>query len=175
MAALFAERERDRYAMHESHLNEQMVRVLKTIGFDVGFTRGAGQYLYDRNGVRYLDLLSGFGVFALMPDNAPLVIAINVIHGVCYAFFFATVYIFVDEHFPKDVRSSAQGLFNLMILGIGALIANFACPAMFDAMTKENVTDFKTLFLVPCGIAIVAAVALAIFFWPPKNSGAKVA
>ena len=65
MAALFAERERDRYAMHESHLNEQMVRVLKTIGFDVGFTRGAGQYLYDRNGVRYLDLLSGFGVFAL--------------------------------------------------------------------------------------------------------------
>ena len=28
MAALFAERERDRYAMHESHLNEQMVRDL---------------------------------------------------------------------------------------------------------------------------------------------------
>jgi ornithine--oxo-acid transaminase len=65
MAALFAERERDRYSMHAGHLNEQMVRVLKTIGFDVGFVRGAGQYLYDRDGARYLDLLSGFGVFAL--------------------------------------------------------------------------------------------------------------
>jgi ornithine--oxo-acid transaminase len=63
--ALFAEREAERFALHARHLNEQMVRVLRTIGYDVGFTRGAGQYLYDRAGTRYLDLLSGFGVFAL--------------------------------------------------------------------------------------------------------------
>jgi ornithine--oxo-acid transaminase len=63
--ALFAQREADRFAMHSRHLNEQMVRVLKTIGYDVGFCRGAGQYLYDREGRRYLDLLSGFGVFAI--------------------------------------------------------------------------------------------------------------
>ena len=37
-----------------------------------------------------------------------------------YAFLFATVYIFVDARFPKDARASAQGLFNVMILGIGA-------------------------------------------------------
>jgi ornithine--oxo-acid transaminase len=65
MAALFAQRETDRFAMHGRHLNEQMVRVLRTIGYDVGFCRGQGPYLYDRQGVRYLDLLSGFGVFAL--------------------------------------------------------------------------------------------------------------
>lgn len=65
IAALFAERERERYALHARHLNEQMVRVLKTIGFDVGFKSGRGQYLFDRNGERYLDLLSGFGVFAV--------------------------------------------------------------------------------------------------------------
>src|SRR5438876_3577459 len=51
--------------MHSRHLNEQMVRVLRTIGYDVGFSRGKGQYLYDRDGARYLDLLSGFGVFAI--------------------------------------------------------------------------------------------------------------
>src|SRR5437870_13064557 len=72
MAALFAERERDRYSMHAEHLNEQMVRVLKTIGYDVGFTRGVGQYLYDRAGTRYLDLLSGFGVFALGRNHPAL-------------------------------------------------------------------------------------------------------
>jgi ornithine--oxo-acid transaminase len=62
---LLAERERDRFALHTRHLNEQMVRVLKAVDYDIGFCRGEGQYLYDRQGRRYLDLLSGFGVFAL--------------------------------------------------------------------------------------------------------------
>ena len=62
---LFAAHEAERYDMHSRHLNAQMVRVLKTIGYDVGFCRGAGAYLYDREDVRYLDLLSGFGVFAI--------------------------------------------------------------------------------------------------------------
>src|SRR5207248_4201301 len=59
IAGLIAQREGDRYALHSRHLNEQMVRVLRTIGYDVGFVRGQGQYLYDRKGERYLDLLSG--------------------------------------------------------------------------------------------------------------------
>ena len=65
IAGLFAEREADRYQLHSRHLNEQMVRVLRTIGYDVGFCKGQGQYLFDREGSRYLDLLSGFGVFAI--------------------------------------------------------------------------------------------------------------
>jgi ornithine--oxo-acid transaminase len=68
---LFDQRERDRFAVHSRHLNEQMVRVLKAIGYDVGFSRGRGQYLYDREGGRYLDLLSGYGVFA-MGRNHPV-------------------------------------------------------------------------------------------------------
>jgi ornithine--oxo-acid transaminase len=69
---LFAQRERDRFAMHSRYLNEQMVRVLKAIGYDVGFCRGEGQYLYDREGARYLDLLSGFGVFAIGRNHPAL-------------------------------------------------------------------------------------------------------
>lgn len=65
LAARAAAREGERYALHSKHLNEMWVRVLKTIGYDVGFTRGAGPYLWDRKGDRYLDLLSGWGVFAL--------------------------------------------------------------------------------------------------------------
>ena len=40
IADLFAWRESERYALHSRHLNEQMVRVLKAIGYDVGFRRG---------------------------------------------------------------------------------------------------------------------------------------
>ena len=57
--------ESERFGLHTRHLNEQMVRVLRTIGYDVGFCKGRGQYLYDRKGDRYLDMLSGFGVFAI--------------------------------------------------------------------------------------------------------------
>jgi ornithine--oxo-acid transaminase len=65
ISKLFAEHEGERYSLHSRYLNEQMVRVLKTIGFDRGYQRGKGQYLYDKGGQRYLDLLSGWGVFAI--------------------------------------------------------------------------------------------------------------
>ena len=72
IAELIAEREGERYALHAAHMNEMMVRVIQTIGGDVGFSRGEGQYLYDRDGTRYLDLLSGWGVFAV-GRNHPVV------------------------------------------------------------------------------------------------------
>src|SRR6201746_832073 len=65
VSEMFVDRQAQRSSMHTLHLNEQLVRVLKTIGYDVGFQKGQGQYLFDRDGARYLDLLSGFGVFAI--------------------------------------------------------------------------------------------------------------
>src|SRR3984957_4274194 len=65
IASLYAERQAERYALHTRYMNEAMVRVLRTIGYDVGFRSGRGQYLFDRAGVRYLDLLSGWGVFGI--------------------------------------------------------------------------------------------------------------
>ena len=65
IGVLFETHEADRFSLHTRRLNEQMVRVLRTIGYDVGFCKGRGQYLYDREETRYLDLLSGFGVFAV--------------------------------------------------------------------------------------------------------------
>ena len=72
ISGLFMEREAQRSSMHARHLNEQLVRILKTIGYDVGFQKGQGAYLYDREGVRYLDLLSGFGVFAIGRNHPSL-------------------------------------------------------------------------------------------------------
>ncbi|MGV3482939.1 MAG: nucleoside permease [Planctomycetaceae bacterium] len=112
-----------------------------------------------------------FAVYSFFPQNQSLIILIQILHGVCYAFFFATVYIFVDEYFPKDVRSSAQGLFNVMILGVGALVANLICPWLIQEKftNAEGITDFRNLFLVPCAASTLAAIALAVFFHPPKQ------
>ncbi len=62
---LIAGRRAEKYSLFDRYLNAQLVRVLKTIGFDVDYVRGEGPYLFDADGNRYLDLLSGFGVFAV--------------------------------------------------------------------------------------------------------------
>ena len=112
-----------------------------------------------------------FAVYAFFPQPPELIILVQVLHGICYAFFFATVYIFVDAHFPKDARASAQGLFNVMILGAGALLANSICPYLSQKVfTHDGVMNFHGLFLVPMICSLVAAVALALFFHPPKIS-----
>src|SRR6201995_1962433 len=72
VSEMFVHRQSQRSSMHTQHLNEQLVRVLKTIGYDVGFQKGQGQYLFDRDDVRYLDLLSGFGVFAIGRNHPAL-------------------------------------------------------------------------------------------------------
>jgi MFS family permease len=110
-----------------------------------------------------------FAVFAFMPQNQAMIIAVQVLHGICYAFFFATLYIFIDEVFPKDVRSSAQSLFNLLVLGLGDLAAKWFFIPLQSSLTTADVTDYRRLFLVPAGLAVLAALMLLIFFWPPRS------
>ena len=115
-----------------------------------------------------------FLAFAFFPDSVPTVIAVQLLHGICYAFFFATVYIFVDAAFPKDVRSSAQGLFNLLILGIGNVAASFLFPALMAQFTTETgAVDYRTLFMVPAGMAIFAVLLMAAFFRPAERAPAN--
>jgi ornithine--oxo-acid transaminase len=63
--AVFRDHQGEQFALHEAHLNPQLPRVLRTLGFDRTYVRGEGPWLFDDRGERYLDLLSGFGVFAL--------------------------------------------------------------------------------------------------------------
>ncbi len=52
-------------ALNQRHLNPQLGRVVRTLGFDRDWAEGRGSYLIDRDGREYLDLLSGYGMFAL--------------------------------------------------------------------------------------------------------------
>jgi MFS family permease len=118
-----------------------------------------------------------FAVFALLPQNQAVIIAVQVLHGICYAFFFATLYIFIDAAFPKDVRSSAQSLFNLLVLGLGDLAAKWLFIPLQTRLTgADGTVDYRQLFLVPTFMALGAAAILLVAFWPPKwlASGAEV-
>ncbi len=65
LAGLLASRGGERYELHARHLNHQLPRMLHAIGFDKVYTRAQGAYLYEADGTEYLDMLAGFGVFAL--------------------------------------------------------------------------------------------------------------
>jgi len=64
IVALLKAHEGENYELHAEHVNPANVRTLKTIGFDRCYTRAEGQYLWDIEGARYLDFLSGYGVFS---------------------------------------------------------------------------------------------------------------
>ena len=65
LGELLASRRGENFDLHARYLNPQLTRVITTLGFDRLYQRGEGCYLYDEHDARYLDLLSGFGVFAL--------------------------------------------------------------------------------------------------------------
>ncbi|HZT85970.1 MAG TPA: aspartate aminotransferase family protein [Gaiellaceae bacterium] len=69
LAALLDSRRGEDLDLWARTINPQFVRVLRTIGFDRTWARAEGAYLYDADGARYLDLLGGFGMYAVGRNN----------------------------------------------------------------------------------------------------------
>ena len=61
--AIFDSARGDSFELYAQHVNPQWTRVLRTLGFDRRYVRGEGAYLWDDAGNRYLDFMSGWGVF----------------------------------------------------------------------------------------------------------------
>ena len=114
-----------------------------------------------------------FGAYVLFHDSQQMIIAVQILHGICYAFFFATLYIFIDEQFPKGIRTSAQGLFNMLVFGLGPLASFYFGPKIKGWYTTGTgdaaITSWDKLFIIPCGVALIASVILAVCFHPPKE------
>ena len=71
------ERSGQNFTLHSKYVNPQMPRVLGTLEFDRFYVKGEGCYLVDDKGDRYLDFLSGFGVFALGRGHPAVVRALH--------------------------------------------------------------------------------------------------
>ena len=69
------------YDLHAEHINPSFVKMLRTIGFDKGYVRGEGCYLWDADGNKYLDLLTGWGVFALGRNHPKVKAILQQLHG----------------------------------------------------------------------------------------------
>lgn len=75
LKALLDQRQGENYSLHEQFINPTFAKVLQIIGFDRIYTHGKGNYLYDKAGNEYLDLIGGYGVFNV-GRNHPTVSAV---------------------------------------------------------------------------------------------------
>jgi ornithine--oxo-acid transaminase len=50
----------ENYTLHDLYVNQALVKVLRTIGFDKVYKRAEGAYLWDQDGKDYLDFLGGY-------------------------------------------------------------------------------------------------------------------
>ena len=132
-------------------------------------------YLITRIGIRNILVIgvlawpARYIIFAI-GKPAWLVIASLSLHGFCFVFFFAAAFIYVDMVAPRDIRHSAQSLIILVTYGIGNYLGSLFCGWIHDHFTVEEVTNWTSVFLVPCVLTILCAFAFLFFFKPKQTT-----
>jgi acetylornithine/succinyldiaminopimelate/putrescine aminotransferase len=99
LRALLRQHQGEQLSLLSEYINPQMARVLKVIGFDPVYVRGQGAHLWDDRGNDYLDMLSGFGVFAV---------------GRAHPKVKAAIHQYLDLDSPNLVKMGAQLLSGLL-------------------------------------------------------------
>jgi ornithine--oxo-acid transaminase len=74
---LLARRTGEELELNDRYLNPQMGRILRTLGIDRTWVNGDRAHLIDSSGRRYLDLISGYGVFALGRNHPDVIAAVQ--------------------------------------------------------------------------------------------------
>lgn len=111
-------------------------------------------------------------VFSMGAIGAPwqLVVASLTLHGFCYVFFFVAAFIYVDGLAPPDIRASAQSLIAIVTLGFGSFIGSNFAGWIQDRFTVAMGTNWFAVFLVPCGITVLCAIAYLVFFHDQRHT-----
>jgi nucleoside transporter len=115
-------------------------------------------------GVRYF-------LFALGAEGTVgpwVVIASLALHGVCFDFFFAAGFIYVDTEAPPSIRASAQALFTFLTYGVGMWLGNIVSGYVVDHFSAKGggqVTyNWYAIWLVPSVGVLVSLVLFVLFF-----------
>jgi nucleoside transporter len=120
-----------------------------------------------------------YGLFAGAAENgigAMIVLGI-LLHGICYDFFFVTGFIYTDRKAGPEIRAQAQGLLVLVTqglgLGIGAQIMGRVVSAYSSGPEGAKVIDWQSMWLVPCAMAAVVAIAFWLLFRDDAEGAGK--
>ena len=126
---------------------------LKKYGFKAVISLGIFAYC-----LRYL-------IFGATFLPAWFIVSSQVLHGVCFAFFFAAVFIYVDKISDDDVRSSAQTLIALF-LGGAPILAGTITGYLSNLYSTDGLLNFSQFWLTLSSIGLITT----IFFFTQFES-----
>ena len=95
-------------------------------------------------------------------------VSAQLLHGFCFACFFAAAFIYVDRIAPKAVKHSAQTLYTLVMFGLGPILAsrlNSWLATRSDTVEgKLTLAGYGTYWQIAGWVALGCAIVFAIFF-----------
>lgn len=113
-----------------------------------------------------------FGFFGLgNPGSGVWLFVLScIVYGVAFDFFNISGSLYVNENTPKEIRSSAQGLFMLMTNGLGASIGTYVAGLVVNACVFESATpDWSKAWYIFAIYALVVGILFAILFKEPAK------
>ena len=127
-------------------------------------------FVLKRTGFR-ITMVLGIAAWALrdflfaIGQPTPLVIGAVALHGVGFAFFFTTIFMFADAIAPKDIKASTQSFLSSMTIGLGMLVGSLA------AGLSDYFQDWHKTYLLPAIVLAVCCVVFLLFFRPKTQEG----
>ncbi|WP_266365047.1 MFS transporter [Tellurirhabdus rosea] len=107
---------------------------------------------------------SRYLLFAYGSQSLVMLLLGILLHGICYDFFFVTGQIYTDQKAGERYKSSAQGMITLATYGVGMFIGSMVQNYVY----KTYPNDWKTVWLIPAGIALVVLVIFVLLFRDKK-------
>jgi MFS transporter, NHS family, xanthosine permease len=86
-------------------------------------------------------------------------------HGMAYALFFTTIYIYIDSYCDKLSRTGLHQLFSIITWGCGSLCGYLMAGQTLDRfVTHADVPSYRSYWLVPACISLLSLVIVALAF-----------
>ena len=113
-----------------------------------------------------------FGLFGIgnPGDGLFLLILSMIIYGIAFDFFLISGSLFVEMETEAGIRASAQGLFMIMVNGIGAFIGGVSSGKVIDLFTHDGVKEWRTIWFVFAGYALLLGIIFPLVFRYKHNS-----
>jgi nucleoside transporter len=132
-------------------------------------TLAALGYFVNTLGFRWtlaIGVLSWLVLYVVYAMTKPrwLVISSMGFHGIAYVLFIIGGQIYVNSVAPEDIKGSAQALLFVVTMGFGLFLGTQLTGAIMDLFKKEGKFEWRPIFLVPCALTVLCAVAFMLFF-----------
>ncbi len=112
-----------------------------------------------------------YAVFGTVDLPIWVMVVSQALHGICYAFFFAGAYIYVDRIADEDVRHSAQTVFGIIILGGGPVIGGWLSGFLQEKFTVEGVFNYAPFWYTLSAVGFAAAIFFVLMFREQLKEG----